>query len=47
MHSDPENALDKIAKDTPTLEEGLDTELTDDVEKAKGEEVRSDPDATK
>jgi hypothetical protein len=47
VHSDPEKALDKIAEDTRTLEEGLETELTDDVEKAKGEEARPDPRATK
>lgn len=44
MHSGPENALDKIAEDTRALGEGLETELTDDMEKAKGEDVRSDPD---
>ena len=44
MHSDPEKALDKIADDTRTLEEGLETELRDDTEKAKGEEGRPDPD---
>ncbi len=44
MHSDPKKALDKIAEDTRSLEEGLETELKDDVEKAKGEEVRSGPD---
>jgi hypothetical protein len=43
VHSDPEKALDKIADDTRTLEEGLETELRDDAEKAKGEEVRPDP----
>ena len=47
MHSDPEKALDKIAEDTRTLEEGLETELREDMEKAKGEEKRSDLDATK
>ena len=43
MHSDAEKALDKVADDTRTLEEGLETELRDDAEKAKGEEVRPDP----
>jgi 8-hydroxy-5-deazaflavin:NADPH oxidoreductase len=38
VHSDPEKALDKIAEDTQTLEKGLETELREDVEKAKGEE---------
>jgi hypothetical protein len=47
VHRDPEKALDKIAEDARSLEEGLETELRDDVEKAKGEEVRSDSDATK
>ena len=47
VHSDPEKALDKIAEDTRTLEEGLETELRDDMEKAKGEEKHSDLDATK
>ena len=47
VHSDPTKALEEIAKDTRTLEDGLETELTDDVEKAKGEEVRPDPDAAK
>lgn len=46
MHSDPEKALGRFAEDTRTLEEGLETELRDDVEEAKGEEVRSDLDAT-
>jgi hypothetical protein len=47
VRSDPEKVLDKIAEDTRTLEEGLETELADDVDKAKGEEARPDPDATK
>jgi hypothetical protein len=46
VHSDPEKALGRFAEDTRTLEEGLETELRDDVEEAKGEEVRSDLDAT-
>jgi hypothetical protein len=47
VHSDPTKALDKIAEDTRSLEEGLETELKDDVEKAKGEQVRSGPHGTK
>jgi hypothetical protein len=40
VDSDPEKALDKIPEDTRALEEGLETEVTGDVEKAKGEEAR-------
>jgi hypothetical protein len=47
MRSEPEKTIDEIAKDTRTLEEGLETELKDDVAKAKGEEGRPDPDTTK
>jgi hypothetical protein len=47
MRSDPKKEIDEIAKDTRTLEEGVETELRDDVAKAKGEERRPDPDATK
>jgi hypothetical protein len=46
VHSDPEKALGRFAEDARTLEEGLETELRDDVEEAKGEEVRSDLVAT-
>lgn len=39
MHNDPEKALDRLAEETRTLEEGLEAEVKDDVEKAKGSDV--------
>jgi hypothetical protein len=37
MAEEPEKALDKLAEDTRTLAEGLEAEVTEDVNKAKGE----------
>jgi hypothetical protein len=37
MAEEPEQALDKLAEDTRTLGEGLETELKEDLDKAKGE----------
>jgi hypothetical protein len=37
MTEEPEQAVDRMAEDTHTLGEGLETELKEDLEKAKGE----------
>ena len=36
MSKDPEKALDKLAKETQDLGKGLEAELKEDLEKAKG-----------
>jgi hypothetical protein len=37
MAEEPEKALDQMAEDTRTLREGLEAELKEDLDKAKGE----------
>jgi hypothetical protein len=37
MADEPEKAVDEIAEDTRTLGEGLETEVKEDLDKAKGE----------
>jgi len=36
MSEEPEKALDRMAEDTRLLSEGVEAEVKDDVEKAKG-----------
>ena len=40
MAEDPEPALDKMAEDTRALHEGLEAEVKEDLDKAKGEGKR-------
>jgi hypothetical protein len=37
MTEEPEKALDKMAEETGTLREGLEAEVKEDLDKAKGE----------
>jgi hypothetical protein len=37
MAEEPEKALDRMAEDTRTLSEGLEAELKEDLDKAKGD----------
>lgn len=37
MAKEPEQALDRMAEDTRTLREGLETEMKEDLQKARGE----------
>jgi hypothetical protein len=37
MAEEPEQALDKMAEDTRALREGLEAEVKEDLDKAKGE----------
>jgi hypothetical protein len=37
MAEEPEQALDRMAEDTRTLGEGLEAEMKEDLDKAKGE----------
>jgi hypothetical protein len=37
MADEPEQALDRMSEDTRTLGEGLEAEVKEDLEKAKGE----------
>jgi len=37
MAEEPEKALDELAEDTRTLAEGLEAEVKEDVDRAKGE----------
>ena len=38
MAEEPEQALDRMAEDTRTLGEGLEAEMKEDLDKAKGED---------
>jgi hypothetical protein len=43
VSNDPEKALEKMAEDTRALEEGLEAELKDDIEKARGSGAAKEP----
>lgn len=45
MSKDLEHALDEIAEETRTIGEGLETEVKDDLQKAKGSGAAEEPPA--
>jgi hypothetical protein len=43
VHNDPEKALNELAEETRTIGEGLEKEVKDDLEKAKGSGAAKEP----